>query len=385
MAINRSEFIVKARRLHCLAALLAGLLLAAVAGGSGPKPAHARTEPAPYLSGINLSGAEFGPAIAPGGSRGRHGTEYIYPIAAYAPGYRGAAYFRSKGFDSFRLPFLWERIQPRLGAPLDGEELARLKETVRELRATGATVILDLHNYARYEGRPIGAGDVTADHLADVWRRLADAFQGDLHVWFGLMNEPFNMASETWVGAANAAIEAIRAAGHRHTILVAGNGYSNAWTWDSDRYGTPNAIALAAIRDPLDRVIFEAHLYLDSNGSGTSSTCVDVDIGAERLAPFLTWLKTTGRRGYVGEIGAGPSDVCMEAVRRALARLCAARAEVVGWAWWSAGPWWPADYFTRLEPRGAEDAPQLATLTPFLGGRCPTAPPATPAARPIPK
>lgn len=356
------------------AALVLVLLVAALSGGSGPPRAEAQGHPTPFLSGVNLSGAEFGPPVVPGGPRGRHGTEYIYPIEAYVPGYQGAAYFRAKGFDSFRLPFLWERIQPRLGAPLDADELVRLQETVRVLRASGATVILDLHNYARYEGRPIGAGDVTADHLADVWRRLADALPDDPHLWLGLMNEPYGVASETWVDAANAAIAAMRRAGHRHTILVAGNGYSNAWTWDSGRYGTPNAIALAAIRDPLDRVVFEAHLYLDANGSGTSATCVDVDIGAERLAPFLAWLKATGRRGYVGEIGAGASAVCMEAVRRALARLCAARNEIVGWAWWSAGPWWPADYFTRVEPRGAEDAPQLATLAPFLGGRCPAAP-----------
>lgn len=359
------------------------LLVAALAGGSLPAPAAAQGHPPPFLTGVNLSGAEFGPSIVPGGPRGRHGTEYIYPTEAYVPGYGGPAYFRAKGFDSFRLPFLWERIQPRLGAPLDSDELVRLKETVSVLRASGATVILDLHNYARYEGRPIGAGHVNADHLADVWRRLADAFPGDPHLWLGLMNEPYGMASETWVEAANAAIVAIRGAGHRHTILVAGNGYSNAWTWDSGRYGTPNAIALEAIRDPLDRVVFEAHLYLDANGSGTSATCVDVDIGAERLAPFLAWLKATGRRGYVGEIGAGASDVCMEAVRRALARLCAARAEIVGWAWWSAGPWWPADYFTRIEPRGTEAAPQLATLTPFLGGRCPAT--LTPSRGAIPK
>ena len=39
----------------------------------------------------------------------------------------------------------------------------------------------------------------------------------------------------------------------------------------------------------------------------------------------------------------------------------------LGWSWWSAGPWWPTNYFLLLEPQNSVDAPQMATLAAHLG------------------
>lgn len=47
------------------------------------------------------------------------------------------------------------------------------------------------------------------------------------------------------------------------------------------------------------------HQYLDSDGSGTSGTCVSSTIGAERIADATTWLQNNGLKGFLGEIGAG--------------------------------------------------------------------------------
>ena len=49
----------------------------------------------------------------------------------------------------------------------------------------------------------------------------------------------------------------------------------------------------------------EMHQYLDSDGSGTSATCVSSTIGAERLAAATTWLQQNGLKGFLGEMGAG--------------------------------------------------------------------------------
>ena len=49
----------------------------------------------------------------------------------------------------------------------------------------------------------------------------------------------------------------------------------------------------------------EMHQYLDSDGSGTSATCVSPTIGAERLADATTWLQQNGLKGFLGEMGAG--------------------------------------------------------------------------------
>ena len=47
------------------------------------------------------------------------------------------------------------------------------------------------------------------------------------------------------------------------------------------------------------------HQYLDSDGSGTSPTCVSSTIGAERLQDATQWLQQNNLKGFLGEIGAG--------------------------------------------------------------------------------
>src|SRR5262249_54213413 len=146
-------------------------------------------------------------------------------------------------------------------------------------------------NYARYDGMPIGSRLVKIDEFADVWGRMAPLFKHKDRVLLGLMNEPHNMPTETWVEAANAAILAIRKVGSRNLILVPGNHFSNAKAWYDDLDGTSNAKALLRIADPLDKAVFEAHSYLDGDGSGTNPSCVSDMIGVERLQPFTQWLK----------------------------------------------------------------------------------------------
>ncbi len=59
-------------------------------------------------------------------------------------------YYKGKGLNLFRLPFLWERVQPSLYGGLNQTELSRLDNVVAAARNRGMKVILDPHNYARY-------------------------------------------------------------------------------------------------------------------------------------------------------------------------------------------------------------------------------------------
>ena len=54
------------------------------------------------------------------------------------------------------------------------------------------------------------------------------------------------------------------------------------------------------------------HQYLDSDGSGTSPTCVSSTIGAERLQNATAWLQQNNLKGFLGEIGAGNNDACIQ-------------------------------------------------------------------------
>lgn len=311
--------------------------------------------------GVNLAGAEFGEGTLPG----THCVDYVYPDPAYVGGYTSQDYFiATQGMSVIRLPFRWERLQPVRRAALDSAELERLTTTVNRITGKGASVILDPHNYARYQGQVIGSDIPNAD-FADFWSRLASVFRGNSKVIFGLMNEPHSMPTEQWASAANAAIVAIRNASASNLILVPGNAWTGAHSWSQNWYGTPNATVMLSIIDSGNNFVFEAHQYLDADSSGTSDACVSGSIGSQRLQGFTNWLRQHKKRGFLGEFGAGASATCLAALSDMLAHVHANPDVWLGWAYWAAGPWW-GNYFTSLEPRNGVDAPQMASLAPYL-------------------
>lgn len=324
-------------------------------------------------TGVNLAGAEFGEGSLPG----TYGTHYIYPNN------NEVDYFLDRGLNTFRLPFRWERLQPTLSASLNSTEFNRLNAFVSYATSQGASVVLDPHNYARYHDNVIGGGAVSNAQFADFWSRLAAAYKDNPHVIFGLMNEPNSMATEQWLGAANAAIAAIRSAGAQNLILVPGNAWTGAHSWSDNWYGTPNASVMLGVVDPGDNYAYDVHQYLDGNSSGTSSTIVSPTIGAERLAGFTQWLKTNNRRGFLGEFAAANStfgtsagQIGDEAIANMLQHIENNDDVWLGWTWWAAGPWW-GDYQFTLEPSNLAsgnpiDRPALATLTPFLAATPPS-------------
>ncbi|MCI5220088.1 MAG: hypothetical protein D3914_13095, partial [Candidatus Electrothrix sp. LOE2] len=158
---------------------------------SFPAVLHARLK----YTGVNLAGAEFGESNLPG----TYDTDYIYPTSAEVD------YYMSKGMNTFRLPFRWERLQLALFAAFDAAELNRMDTFVDYATAKGAYVIIDPHNFQRYYPDPadhqmseqglIGSDDVPDTAFADLWGKLATHYKGNARVIFGLMNEPNTMAT----------------------------------------------------------------------------------------------------------------------------------------------------------------------------------------------
>ena len=310
---------------------------------------------------------------------GRFVTDYTYPTTAEVD------YYVSKGMNTFRLPVRWERLQPTANAPLNTAEFNRLNAFVTYATSKGAHVIIDPHNFARYyppsnniqssSSNIIGSSSVPNADFADFWSRVATAYAGNSKVIFNLMNEPNTMPTEQWLSAANAGIAAIRSAGATNLILVPGNGYTGAWTWSSTFYGTPNATVMLSIVDSKNNFAFDVHQYLDTDGSGTSSTITNNDptIGVQRLTAFTQWLHANNRRGFLGEfavagstIGPGPTQIGDETLQNMLGYVESNSDVWLGWTWWGGGPWWPSNYMFLLDPAGGVDKPQMAVLQPFF-------------------
>lgn len=303
------------------------------------------------LQGVNLSGAEFGEG------RGTYGKDYIYPSAATVD------YFAGKGMNAARLPFKWERLQPRLRKGFDANELKRLREAVALMRGRGMSVVLDPHNYARYNGEAIGSDAVPVAAFADFWQRLAKEFSGDRAVLFGLMNEPYEMPAPQWLEAANGAIAAIRKAGAKNLILVPGTQWTGAHSWRAGIEGGSNAEVMSGVSDPLDHYAYEFHQYLDEDFSGTHGDCPKSAEAAAAIADVSVWLRERGKKGFLGEFGVPASRECRDGLAALLGALEKNGDAWIGWTYWAAGDWWPASEALNIQPTPEGDRPQLATLS----------------------
>ncbi len=305
-------------------------------------------------TGVNLAGAEFGDGSLPG----TYNVHYTYPTDAEVD------YFMGKGMNTFRLPFRWERLQHQQFDNFDADEVARINDFVSYATSKGAMVLLDPHNYARYYGGVIGQ-DVPVSAFADFWSKLASLYQSNSQVIFGLMNEPHDMPTELWCDDANAAIQAIRNTGATNLILVPGNAWTGAHSWNQSWYGTSNATAMLTITDPGNNYAFEVHQYLDTGFSGTTEQCVSTTIGAEKLAEITAWLKQNGKRGFLGEFSGGRDDTCCSALGNMLSYIDSNADVWLGWTYWAAGPWWGD--LPSLEPIGGVDRPQMVPLLQHIG------------------
>jgi endoglucanase len=230
--------------------------------------------------------------------------------------------------------------------------------------ARGMHLILDPHQYGRRRSRDgaqvIGeSASVTAGHFAAFWRELAQRCRSQPHVVFGLQNEPHDQDQATLARVHTTAIAAIRDAGARNLVLAPGSAWTGAHSWVS----SGNAESAHAVVDPLDRMAYEVHQYLDRDSSGRSAGCI-AGAGA-RLEPFTRWARQHGKRGFLGEFGGGPSEGCALELAALLEHIRRNRDVWVGWTCWAGGPWWGDNYPLSLEPASLDtprDRPQMAVL-----------------------
>ncbi|GIK06707.1 hypothetical protein Aspvir_002357 [Aspergillus viridinutans] len=316
--------------------------------------------------GANESGAEFGSNLP-----GVLGTDYIWPNTT------AIGILRKAGMNIFRVPFAMERLIPNTmtGTP-DATYMADLVSTINYITSTGAHAIVDPHNFGRYYGNIITS---TSDFAA-FWTTVATKFKDNDLVIFDTSkattfpsstvqlthpDNEFNTEDQTNVLNLNqAAINAIRAAGATSQyIFVEGNSWSGAWTWESVNDN------LKALTDPVaDKLIYEMHQYLDSDGSGSSSTCVSSTIGQERIASATAWLIANNKKAFLGEFAAGSDTVCQSAVTGMLDYMEAHADVWLGAEWWAAGPWWGNNIYSMEPPTGPAYEYYMPVLEPYFPG-----------------
>jgi endoglucanase len=269
---------------------------------------------------------------------------------------------------------LQERICPLetgLGKTLNETYYSELKDAVDHITAQGGYVILDAHNYMRYNdpsmqpssGSVIGnTSDTKAastEDFAAFWAELSTRLKYNPNVIYGVMNEPHDMPTALVLHNNQAAINAIRGVGAQQLILVPGNGFTGAQRWldESCKGCESNADVMMAITDPMDNFAFDMHLYFDNDTSGTHEECTTS--APTSLLPVTMWLQENNFTAFLTELGAGSNPTCFDTLNNTITHL-EDSGVFVGWTYWSAGPLW-GEYFMSIEP---EEGPQANSTWP---------------------
>ncbi|KAJ3800763.1 glycoside hydrolase superfamily [Lentinula aff. detonsa] len=291
-----------------------------------------------FRGGVNTAGYDF--SVYTDGSFSGTGT--TPPPSQYA-------HFANQGANVFRIPFAWQLMTPTVGGTIDSTFFAEYDATVQAALASGddVYVILDLHNYARWNGAVVGQGGPTNAEFASLWSQLAAKYADNERIIFGLMNEPHDLSSlSDWADSVQAAVTAIREAGATSQyMLLPGSSYSSAGTLPTE--AGPYLLDVTDPSGGTDKLLFDVHKYLDSDGSGTSTECVtdNVDI----LTTLVTWLQTNNRQAFLSETGGGNTASCESYLKSELAYVKSNSGYIVGFTAWAAGAF-DATYALTITP-----------------------------------
>lgn len=279
---------------------------------------------------MNIAGFDFGADI-----QGKANLSQSFgPVVAIGKGNTdGAAqmqhFVRQDSLNMFRLPVTWQflinsnslngtgaNISAGTSATSNGQlsqaNFAQYDQLVRGCLATGSFCIIDVHNYARFEGQVIGQGGPTNTQFANMWSQIATMYRNQSKVIFGVMNEPHDLPDlSMWADSVQAAVTAIRVSGATtQMILLPGTDFTHAKTFVENG----SAGNLSRVHNPdgsNTSLIFDVHQYLDSDNSGTHLECVS-DRVDDTFVPLAQFLRVNGRKAMLTEIGGGnTTSVCL--------------------------------------------------------------------------
>lgn len=162
--------------------------------------------------------------------------------------------------------------------------------------------MIDIHNFARWNGGIIGQGGPTDDQFVSLWQQLATKYAGNEKVVFELMNEPHDLDVGVWAQTCQKVVTAIREAGATaQMILLPGTNFDSAATLPD----TGGAEQMLGIKNPdgtTDNLLLDIHKYLDEDNSGTHSQCTTDNTDA--FTALAAFLRGKGRKGLISETGA---------------------------------------------------------------------------------
>lgn len=288
---------------------------------------------------------------------------------------------KSEGFNTVRIPVLWERLQPILFQELATSQVTELNRAINYASSIGLNVLLDIHNFGGYMiasnggfvTYKVGTEQVSADALCDFWYRLALLYKDNSKVLFGLMNEPAGISVYRWGEIQQQVVTHIRTqAQATNTIVLNGNIWSGAHSFTNRQISgdtnSTNAYVIGMTSDPLNNSIIDVHQYLDSDSSGKAFSCISEDIGVQRITAVTNWARQHNKKLWLGEFGAGNNETCYNALDKVMKFISDNNDVWVGWTYWAHIQWWSGStYEFNIHPGTSNIVkPQMQILQEYL-------------------
>ena len=256
-------------RLATVVAALLGLLLPLFAFGS---PAHAAPPGFRIANGrlLESNGNDFV-------MRGVNHAHTWYPDRVSS-----LAHIKAKGANTVRVVLSsgdrWTR-----------NDAADVSNVVAQCKQNRLICVLEVHDTTGY-GEQSGA--VTLSRAADYWIGVQSALAGqEDYVIVNIGNEPYGNTNHTaWTADTKAAIQKLRSAGFRHTIMVDAPNWGQDWAFTM----RDNAASVFAA-DPDANTVFSIHMY------GVFDT-------AAEISDYLNRFVSAKLPIVVGEFGHNHSD-----------------------------------------------------------------------------
>ncbi|KAI1760679.1 glycoside hydrolase family 5 protein [Hypoxylon sp. FL1150] len=257
-------------------------------------------------------------------------------------------FVKDDGINLLRLPISWQfLVNNKLGGTLDAGNLAEYDQLMQACLATGASCMIDIHNFARWNDGVIGQGGPTDDQFVSLWEQLASKYADSENVVFELMNEPHDLDVGVWANTCQKAVTAIRKAGATaQMILLPGTNFDSAATLPT----TGGAEQLLAITNPdgtTDNLLLDIHKYLDEDNSGTHTECTTDN--SDAFSALAEFLRGKGRKGLVSETGASQDSTCFTSFCAQNSLINENSDVFVGLVGWGAGSF-DTSYVLSLTP-----------------------------------
>ncbi|TQS33915.1 hypothetical protein Golomagni_05725 [Golovinomyces magnicellulatus] len=281
-------------------------------------------------------------------------------------------FVKDDNMNIFRIPVSWQFLtNDKGGTDFDDANWANFQKLMQACLDTGAYCMIDMHNFARYDGSIIGQGGVPDESLVALWSKIAKTYSDTDKVVYGVMNEPHDLEIKPWVNTVQKVVTGIRKAGATDSIiLLPGANFTSALTFVS----SDSADLLNKVTNPdgsTKNLVMDLHQYLDINNSGTHEECTTDNVDGYKIVG--DWLRKNKRTAIVSESGASMDPSCMT-------RFCAQNEYLadntdvfIGFIGWAAGGF-DTTYMLTLTPTHNSDGSwtdnklmKECILKPFLG------------------